>query len=430
MTHYDAIVVGAGPAGNAAAFALARGGATVALLEKQSLPRHKTCGGGMPMLVSHLLEMEALRDLVPEAFVEADTRFMRHTYNFTDPFLAPMNPEPEANDTPPDANADSKPLSLWMVQRSVFDHALAQRAANAGAELRDALPLRSFEVEKGGMVRVKAEGNSGSWEATCDTLIGADGANGIVARTANLRRERALAIAIEAEVPHRWGDGHPDLRPDVCHLEYGAIKRGYAWVFPKGDHINVGAGVFRPRREDGRGDANVRDELQKAILDYLALLGVPKNHAELTYHAHPLPIWNGLDTLQTRDNKILLAGDAAGLINPFFGDGILHALKSGQIAAQCVLNREQAGYTDAIAAEFRTNFDAALKLAKLFYQWPGFCYKHGVKRPGATRTATRLLCGDVQFDNISGRVMKRIREAMKADRRSAPEAERPELPSL
>ena len=381
------------------------------------------------MLVSQLLEMEALRDLAPEAFVEADTRFMRHTYHFADPFLAPMNPEAEA-DAPQETNADSAPLSLWMVQRSVFDHALARRAANAGAELRDALPLRSFEVEQGGLVRVKAEGRSGNWEATCDTLIGADGANGITARTANLRRERALAIAIEAEVPHRWGTGHPDLRPDVCHLEYGAIKRGYAWVFPKGDHINVGAGVFRPRREDGRGDANVRGELQQAILDYLALLGVPKNSADLTYHAHPLPIWNGLDTLQTRDSKILLAGDAAGLINPFFGDGILHALKSGQIAAQCVLNHEQAGYTDAIAAEFRTNFDAALKLAKFFYQWPGFCYKHGVKRPGATRTATRLLCGDVQFDNISGRVMKRIREAMQADRRAASGAERPELPSL
>ena len=429
VTHYDAIIVGAGPAGNAAAFALARGGAKIALLEKQSLPRHKTCGGGMPMLVSQVLELDVLRDLAPDAFVEADTRFMRHTYQFADPFLAPMNPEPDV-DTSADENPAAIPLSLWMVRRSVFDYALAQRAASAGAELRDALPLRSFTREQGNTLRVKAEGNSGAWEATCDTLIGADGANGIVARTANLRRERALAIAIEAEVPHNWGDGHPDLRPEICHLEYGAVKRGYAWVFPKGDHLNVGAGVFRPRREDGRGDAGVRAELQKAMLDYLALLGVPKNHDELTYHAHPLPIWNGLDRLQTRENNVLLAGDAAGLINPFFGDGILHALKSGQIAAHSVLNHTQADYTDAIAAEFRTNFDAALKLAKFFYQWPGFCYKHGVKRPGATRTATRLLCGDVQFDNISGRVMKRIREAMKADRTTAPHAEQPELPSL
>ena len=433
MKHYDVIVAGAGPAGNAAAFQLAKAGATVALLEKQTLPRHKTCGGGMPVLVSQLLELEELRDLAPDAFVEADTRFMRHTFNFADACLYPMNPESEQPNPPapfPDREGGEKQLSLWMVQRSVFDYALAQRAEKAGAELRDGLPVRSVEVAKNGPVTVRAEGKSGAWEATCDTLIGADGANGIVAKTAGLRRERTLAIAIEAEVPHEWGTGIAELRPEVCHLEFGAVKRGYAWVFPKGDHLNVGAGVFRPRREDGRGDGSVREELHKAILDYLVLLGVPKNPDELIYHAHPLPIWNGMDKIQTRDNRILLAGDAAGLINPFFGDGIMHALKSGQIAAQCILAQNQKGYSDAIAAEFRANFDAALKMSKLFYQWPGFCYQHGVKRPTATRTATRLISGDLGFNEISSRVMRRIRSAMTLERKANPRADAPEIPTL
>jgi len=65
-------------------------------------------------------------------------------------------------------------------------------------------------------------------------------------------------------------------------------------------------------------------------------------------------------------------GDSAGLINPFFGDGILHALKSGQIAARCILEKTQHDYTRAIGREFKTNFDAALKLSKFFYQWPKF----------------------------------------------------------
>lgn len=413
MNHYDVIVVGAGPAGNAAAYALAKGGAKVALIEKQKLPRHKTCGGGMPMMVSQLLELEAMRDLAPEAFVEADTRLMRHTWNFADPVLASMNL------VETDCENNRNRLSLWMVRRSVFDNALAQRAAAAGAELRDGLAIRiiDFETPADQPLTVRAEGISGGWEATADTLIGADGANGIVARTVGLRRERALAIAIEAEVPHKWGDGHADLRQEVCHLEYGAVKRGYAWVFPKGDHLNVGAGVFRPRSAEGRGDSSVRDELHNAILDYLRMLGVPKSQNELVFHAHPLPIWDGLARLQTKDNRVLLAGDAAGLINPFFGDGILHALKSGQIAAKCILDDDRTSYTKAIGAEFQTNFDAALKLAKFFYQFPNFCYQHGVKRPHATETAARLLSGDIQFDNISGRVLRRIRQAMRQSKK-------------
>ncbi len=412
MPDYDVIVVGAGPAGCTAAYDLARSGAKVALIEKQTLPRHKTCGGGMPMVVREVLELDTLRDLAPDAFVESETQYMRHTWKFGMPVLASLNPDA----------ADARNLSLWMVRRSVFDNALAQRAAGAGAELRDGLAVKSVVVEPNGTVRVTAQGSHGAWEATAGTVIGADGANGIVARSVGLRRERALAIAIEAEVPHRWGDGHPELRTDVCHLEYGAVERGYAWVFPKGDHLNVGAGVFRPRGAGMQGDNTVRADLRAAIMDYLTLLGVPRREEDLVFHAHPLPIWNGLDTLQTPDDRVLLAGDSAGLINPFFGDGILHALKSGQIAARCILAQDRRNYTRAIGQEFKSNFDAALKLAKFFYQWPKLCYQHGVRRPGATRTAARLLCGDAVFTDVAGRAIRRMRQALVfGDSEPAPE---------
>jgi geranylgeranyl reductase family protein len=405
MHHYDVIVVGAGPAGCTAAYDLARAGAKVALVEKYPLPRHKTCGGGMPMLVSNVLAMDELRDIDPEAFVEANSLFMRHTFKFDDPMLSSMNGLQDAE----------RPLSLWMVQRSVFDHALAKRAAAAGADLVDSMPVKSLDIPRSGPITVHADGKAGTWSATCNTVIGADGANGIIAKCVGLRKVRALAIAIEAEVPHKWGVGHYDLRPEVCHLEYGAVPQGYAWAFPKGDHLNVGAGVFRPRnaaRDRRDSDVSVKAELHKAILDYLDMLGVPKTEHELKFNAHPLPVWNGLDRIQTRDNRVLLVGDSAGLINPFFGDGILHALKSGQIAARCIRNHCEKDYTKEIAREFRSNMNSALKLAKVFYRWPHICYRYGVKRPGATRIATRLICGEAVFPDIARKALTVLRRAM------------------
>lgn len=403
MLNYDLIVCGAGPAGAMAAATAARAGLKVALLEKYPLPRHKTCGGGTPMVMQTLLY-----DLVPEAFVESDVLYMRHTWNFSDAHLAPINlPDSERH------------LSIWMLQRSLFDAALAQQAARAGAEVRDGLTVRSLELE-GDRLTVRARvskeqdglSKGAEFVATARYLIGADGANGITAQVANLRRSRSIALAMEIEHPHTWGTGHPDLRPDIAHLEYGAVKNGYAWVFPKADHLNIGAGVFQTQGQDARGDRALPDLLRQTIVAYLEALQVPYDPAQMQFHAHPLPIWNGKEQLHTADGRILLAGDAAGLINPLFGDGILHAVKSGMIAATCVAEGNTLVYSDRIHAEFATNFDAALKLARLFYQYPSLCYKYGVKHSKGTRLATQLLAGELPFTNMLGRAMRRFRQVV------------------
>jgi flavin-dependent dehydrogenase len=194
----------------------------------------------------------------------------------------------------------------------------------------------------------------------------------------------------------------------VIHLEYGAVRRGYAWVFPKADHLNIGAGLFRPDRSDARNDHQVREELQQAIFGYLDALQVSYNPSQMKFHAHPLPIWCGKEQLNTSDGRILLAGDAAGLINPIFGDGILHAVKSGMIAANCVIDGMTRQYSDRIHAEFASNFDAARTLANLFYGYPKICYQYGVKNARATRVATQLLAGERTFNDIFGRAVRRV----------------------
>lgn len=399
MTHYDLIVCGAGPAGTVAAATAAQRGLKVALLEKYSLPRHKPCGGGTPVAIHQVLQ-----DLVPDAVVECNVRYMRHTWQFGDPYLGAMN-LPDSDDH----------YSLWMVQRTLFDRALALRAVQAGVELRDGLAVRSLELESSRVtVRAKAmkangdSGQGGEFVATACQVIGADGANGIVAKVAKLRQNPAIALGMEIELPHAWDANHPILKPDTIHVEYGAIPRGYAWIFPKANHLNIGAGVFHSRYRDARQDPKARGEIQRTIFEYMDHLQIPYQREALKFYAHPLPIWNGPEPLHTTDGRLLLAGDAAGLINPVFGDGILHAVRSGVIAGNCVAEGKVHQYSDRIHAEFATNFDAARQLAFMFYRFPKLCSKYGVKHPKGTRLVTRLLSGDLEFTGILGRSIRRI----------------------
>ena len=382
-SHYDLLVCGAGPAGACAAYEAASRGLRTLILEKRTLPRYKTCGGGVPLTIG--AELPAL---VPEAFVEATVTHLRHTWNFRDPHVAAINPDP-----------DEPPMSLWMVQRSVFDNALTQRAAQAGADVRDGLALRHMEPDGDHAVRVTTtDGDT----CTARAVIGADGANGVVARLAGLRPHRLLAIALEAEIPHVWGDGHETLRPEIAHLEY-AVRQGYAWVFPKAGHLSVGAGMFGRRTAEGRGDAK-KSELARWVTGYLEALGVPRRAEEIEFHGHPLPIWNGAEPVEAWNGRVLLAGDAAGMVNPLFGDGISYACLSGARAGQTVAEGQGAVWSERLRRHFAPSHDAALTLARFFYQFPGVCYKMGVKHPRGTRIAARLIGGDLGFDAVLNRV--------------------------
>ena len=230
-----------------------------------------------------------------------------------------------------------------------------------------------------------------------------------MAAAVGLRRSPRIALALELEVPHRWDSADPLLRPDLLHLEYGALRRGYAWVFPKADHLNIGAGLFHGRQRDVRRDPSARVRIRAAIEAYAAAIGVaPERLRGLRGHAHPLPFWDGPEPLHSADGRVLLVGDAAGLINPLFGDGLFHAIRSGRLAAEALLAGQPTSHTARVHGLLADDFEAARRLARLFYGLPGLTYRYGIARPRATPLAVRLLGGELNFRGLGRRSLRRI----------------------
>src|SRR4051812_42406869 len=213
--QFDVVVVGAGPGGSTAAYRMARGGARVLLLDRARFPRDKPCGGGLTGRALKSLPID-VTPVVEDAIdrVELRLRFRASTSHGFD-----------------------HPLAL-MTQRRRLDHHLAQEAARAGADFRDGTRVRGIELDgPGGRPVVTLDGGQ---RIGAEVLIGADGANGVTAKALGLGANRTFGVALEGNAP--MTPEREALHRGRATLEIDTVPGGYGWVFPKGDHINVGVG--------------------------------------------------------------------------------------------------------------------------------------------------------------------------------------------
>jgi geranylgeranyl reductase family protein len=303
VERYDAVVIGAGPAGSTAAYRLARAGASTLLVDRARFPRDKPCGGGL----THRAVAELPFDVSP-VVEEAAATFelgLRYRRRFE--------------------RRSAEPLIL-MTQRRRLDAFLAERAADAGAEFRQSARVDSIASD--GAVQV--DGRS----VRAGMLIGADGVNGTTARSVGLDTDHALAVALEGNVPF---EALPEERfRGRVLVELGTVPGGYAWVFPKGDHVNVGVGGWL-----GEGP-RLRSHLARVCREY----GIPADRLRDT-RGYRLPMRRA-GASPGRD-RTLLVGDAAGLVDPLSGDGMFEAFVSARLAAQAVLDDEPDAYAPALA---------------------------------------------------------------------------------
>ena len=350
MEHFDAIVVGAGPAGSTTAHRLATAGTRVLLVDKTRFPRDKPCGGGLT--VRAVRQLPVSPDPVVEHVVDRMGFRLRYGTRFE--------------------RAGREPL-VYMTQRRRLDHHLVEQAVAAGAEFRDGVKVDDVHVDEHG-ARVTVEGVP--LEAA--VLVGADGVNGTTRRTLGLGGEYVLGVAFEGNVSKEIvGDRFDGL----AEFELGTIPGGYAWIFPKGDHVNVGVGGW--------------ERVGPTLRDHLGILCRAHGVAEESVsdlRGHRLPLRRS-GSVAAR-GRALLVGDAAGLVDPLSGDGMYEAFVSGRLAAEAILSARPEGYEPALAAALDRHASASWTAKRVADRYPWACF-WAARAPGVFGAVAGLLRGDL-----------------------------------
>jgi geranylgeranyl reductase family protein len=294
IRRFDAIVIGAGPAGSLAAYTLAEHGAAVLLIDRARFPRDKPCGGGLTIRAVRMLPF-SIDPIVEEVIDRLELR-LRYGRRFE--------------------RVRAKPLAV-MTQRSRLDAFLAERAAAAGADFRDGARATTVAVdERGAIVQI------GGRRVQAEVVIGADGANGVT-RSLGLCTRPAYGVALEGNVAYDV-PGAERFHHRIA-FELGVVGGGYGWVFPKGSHLNVGVG----------GQEREAPALRRHLARLCREHGIP--HAQLeSVRGYRLPVCRR-DAVLAR-GRGLVVGDAAGLVDPLTGDGIYEALVSGSLAAEATID--------------------------------------------------------------------------------------------
>ena len=376
MEHFDVLVVGAGPAGSAAAIHLVRGGARVLLADRASFPRDKPCGGG--------LTGRALRhapcDVDPVVEHVVDRFVLRARYGRC-------------------VTRRGKSPLIRMTQRRRLDLHLAEQAAATGADFRDGVRVEDLEVGDDGVAAIV-----GGSAVRASFVVGADGANGLVARSAELGEGIVRGVALEANV--RWGTLDPAPYRETAWVELGVVPGGYGWVFPKGDHANLGVGGWLD--EGPRLRAHLDQLAREHGLDPRALTDV---------RGHRLPM-RRLGAPAAR-GRVLLVGDAAGLVDPLSGDGIYEAFVSARLAADAILAGRPDGYERALSASLDRHAGASWKAKRAADRFPRACL-WAVRAPGVFDAVAGLLRGDLAHPSEARRLARPPLRVLSRLVRSAP----------
>jgi geranylgeranyl reductase family protein len=363
---YDVIIAGAGPAGSVLAYLLTQHGLSVRVIEKARMPRYKTCGGGLTFKAIQNLPF----DVSPTYEVKATGGIMAYAGRE----MVRLELE--------------RPIA-WLVMRDHFDHYLIQQAVQSGADFSDGLTVKGYETVETG---IKVYTTKGSFKS--NLLVGADGVNSIISRSAGLLPHRKLGIAIEVElvVP----DSVLQEQGAYATFDFGALSYGYGWIFPKSDHLSVG--VYHARL--GKA-ANIKQDLQ----NYIKMNPILNENKPISIRGHHIP--QGGQKQRLNNGRVILVGDAANLADSWLGEGLYYAMKSANIAANVIVEYFENGsgdlnkYTDHINTQIVHQLAYAGAIAGLVNRFPHFSTALLQRSDLLQRAVLSVVRGDLNFQQLA-----------------------------
>jgi geranylgeranyl reductase family protein len=333
MKSFDVAIIGSGPSGASAALELATAGISAVIIEKEILPRYKTCGGGLVFRGRNSIPFD-VSAAIDQEFFEVDTYFAKTKIKFTTKRDQPI---------------------VSMIMRDAFDNLIVEKAREKGVTL-----LQNHKVLAITFGEIQTIHTS-EGDVIAKFIIAGDGALSPIAKMAGWQETRTIIPALEYEVEVPKVDFErlsKNVRFDIDEVPFG-----YGWCFPKKNHLSIGVGIFVKTKQ--------KIDLKKHYRDYLKALGINEILSEEA-HGFVIPVSPRTDTFVQKN--VFLIGDSAGFADPITAEGISNAILSGILAAQSIIEsnldavRASKLYQEKLENSILPEIKTGVTLSKLFYE--------------------------------------------------------------